>query len=244
MWTGIGEREVGDATSDSVWGAGRSADYAPGVGASGGERAGGGDLVDCRSGAGAGGRALLWSSVNTKERTMSEGLSITADTKVAALLNDYPELEEVLIGMAPPFKRLRNPILRRSVAKVASLRQAAAVGRLSVDEMVNTLRAAVGQDEVAEKVSVETASYFSSEPDWFDEGRVVARLDEREVDPDTMPLKPLLLRATKMSEGEILELTTGYLPAPGIDIMKGKGFAAWSVEDGGLIRTYFSKPIG
>lgn len=173
---------------------------------------------------------------------MAERPAITAETKVAALLDAYPELEEVLIGLAPPFKKLRNPILRRSVAKVASLRQAAAVGKLSVDEMVNTLRAAVGQELVAGEPA-EPASYFSSQPDWFDDARVVDSLDEREVDPDVMPLKPLLLRAMKMSEGEILELVTAYLPAPGIDIMKGKGFVAWSVEEGELIKTYFSKPV-
>jgi hypothetical protein len=35
---------------------------------------------------------------------------------------------------------------------------------------------------------------------------------------------------------------TAYLPAPGIDIMREKGFAVWSVERGELIKTYFSKP--
>jgi hypothetical protein len=173
---------------------------------------------------------------------MAEGLPITPDTKVAALLSHYPELEEVLIGMAPPFKRLRNPILRRSVAKVASLRQAAAVGRISVDEMVNELRAEVGQAPVSREADSEDSSYFSSQPAWFDADRVVASIDEQEVDPNVMPLKPLLLRATKMDEGEILELVTAHLPAPGIDIMKEKGFAVWSVEQGGAIKTYFSRP--
>ena len=62
---------------------------------------------------------------------MTNQLPIDESTKVAALLDSYPELEDVLIGIAPPFKKLRNPILRRSVAKVASLRQAAAVARMS-----------------------------------------------------------------------------------------------------------------
>jgi hypothetical protein len=51
----------------------------------------------------------------------ADDLSIEPSTKVAALLDRYPELEDVLIEMALPFKKLRNPILRRSVAKVASL---------------------------------------------------------------------------------------------------------------------------
>ncbi|MEO2194672.1 MAG: DUF1858 domain-containing protein [bacterium] len=45
-----------------------------------------------------------------------KNLEITPSTKVAELLAAYPELEAVLIGMAPPFKKLKNPVLRRSVA--------------------------------------------------------------------------------------------------------------------------------
>ena len=52
---------------------------------------------------------------------MSNDFPIEPVTKIAALLDHYPELEDVLIGMAPPFKKLKNPILRKSVAKVASL---------------------------------------------------------------------------------------------------------------------------
>lgn len=172
---------------------------------------------------------------------MPERPPITPDTKVAALLADYPELEEVLIAIAPPFKKLRNPILRRSVAKVASLRQAAAVGRVAVEEVVNKLRAEVGQAPISVEVSSDATSYFSSQPEWFDDGRVVASIDEQDVDPDVMPLRPLLLQATQMEEGEILELVTAHLPAPAIDIMKDKGFVAWSVDDGEQVKSYFSK---
>ena len=172
---------------------------------------------------------------------MSDALPITPETRVAALLDHYPELEETLIGMAPPFKKLRNPILRRSVAKVASLRQAAAVGRISVDEMVNTLRAAVGQTATHAAVAPDAVPYFAPEPSWFDSDLIVASIDEREVDPNVMPLKPLLLQGTALRDGEILELVTEYLPAPGIDIMRNKGFAVWSDEQGTLIKTYFTK---
>jgi hypothetical protein len=173
---------------------------------------------------------------------MSSDFPITAKTKVAALLEHHPELEDVLIEMAPPFKKLRNPVLRKSVAKVTSLRQAAAVGKISVEAMVNTLRVAVGQDPLGTEAIVDSGSYFSSQPDWFDRKMVVATLVEEELDPGVMPLNPLIRRATELAEGEILELVTDYLPAPGIDIMKGKGFLVWTEEEGKLLKTYISKP--
>ena len=58
-----------------------------------------------------------------EESTVPDSHFITSSTKVAALLEEYPELEDVLMAMAPPFKKLRNPFLRKSVAKVASLGQ-------------------------------------------------------------------------------------------------------------------------
>jgi hypothetical protein len=60
---------------------------------------------------------------------------ILPSTKVAALLERYPELEDVLIGLAPPFKKLKNPLLRKGVAKVASLKHAAAVGGMPVNDL-------------------------------------------------------------------------------------------------------------
>ncbi len=175
---------------------------------------------------------------------MSSDFPITSKTKVADLLQHYPELEDVLIGMAPPFKKLKNPILRRSVAKVTSLRQAAAVGKIPVDEMVNTLRAAVGQKPISAEGSDDAGSYFSSEPEWFDREMVVASIVEEELDPDVMPLNPLIRRATDLGEGEIIELVTTYLPAPGIDLMKKKGFMVWVVEEGEAVKSYFTKPTG
>ncbi len=49
------------------------------------------------------------------------GREITPSTTVHALLEAYPELEEVLIDIAPPFKKLRNPFLSKSVARIASV---------------------------------------------------------------------------------------------------------------------------
>ena len=60
-----------------------------------------------------------------------------------------------------------------------------------------------------------------------------------------MPLVTLNEEATRLQPGEIVELITPFIPAPGIDIMKQRGFAVWVVEDTPeLIRTYFAKPTG
>lgn len=46
-------------------------------------------------------------------------LLITPKTRVGDLLEVYPSLEPVLMDLAPVFKKLQNPVLRRTVGKVA-----------------------------------------------------------------------------------------------------------------------------
>ena len=48
---------------------------------------------------------------------------ISPKTKVGELLDNYPDLESVLMEMSPAFEKLRNPVLRKTVARVATLQQ-------------------------------------------------------------------------------------------------------------------------
>lgn len=43
---------------------------------------------------------------------MENELIITPKTKVLQLIEAYPQLEAVLIGYVPAFKKLQNPVLR------------------------------------------------------------------------------------------------------------------------------------
>jgi hypothetical protein len=120
--------------------------------------------------------------------------------------------------MAPPFKKLKNPFLRRSVVRVASLRQAAAVVRLTVSTIVNTLRSAVGHPALTIRGAASDADYFTVQPDWVDLNRVVATVDEPEDTRDgEMPLNRVIREATRLEQGDAQELITTFLPAPGID---------------------------
>ena len=143
----------------------------------------------------------------------------------------------------PRSRKLKNPFLRKGVARVASLEQAAAVAGLPVAKLINTLRAAVGQPLVPSDDTDNRAAYFSPKPDWFDAARIVASVDERASDPNKMPIAQVVQQATILKPGEILELLTHYLPAPGIDIMRSKGYRVWTCETApGAIRTFICKP--
>lgn len=67
-------------------------------------------------------------------------LDITPQTLIGDLLKNYPQLEDTLIEIAPVFRKLKNPILRKTVARVTTLKQAAVVGNVSLSTMINELR--------------------------------------------------------------------------------------------------------
>ena len=106
-------------------------------------------------------------------------LDITPTVTVHKLLEAYPELEDVLIGIAPPFKKLKNPILRRSVAKVATLRHASTVGSIPLNHLVNVLREFVGQ--LPSQEDYEDINYYTEEPEWFDPKKIVLFIDEQTI---------------------------------------------------------------
>jgi len=168
-------------------------------------------------------------------------LEITPSTKINDLLKAYPELEELLIASAPPFKKLKNPFLRRGVASVATIRHISSVGKIPLDALVNKLRSAVGQPVTDTSYSEE--EYFGEQPDWYSADKVALNIVEDELDDkNKMTLVVIHEKAKDVRDGEIIELITTFLPAPGIDIMKSKGFSAWSKEDdGGVVKTYFLK---
>ena len=168
-------------------------------------------------------------------------IEIDPSVTVHALLEAYPELEDVLIDLAPPFKKLKNPFLRKSVAKVATIKHIASVAGIPLDELIAKIREAVGQPESTE--SYEDQDYFGEQPEWFSADRVALSLDEGKLeDKDKMTLVIILKEARNVRKGEIIELVTSFLPAPGIDILKAKGYSVWTQREGDdLIKSYFLK---
>jgi hypothetical protein len=97
-------------------------------------------------------------------------MEITSRTKLFDLLKAYPELEERIISLAPPFKNLRNPVLRRTVGQLATLEKVAQMGQQDVTELVNSLRRAVGHEELGAAASSRTIvppAYSAADPDWL-----------------------------------------------------------------------------
>lgn len=161
---------------------------------------------------------------------MGDKLLITPKTKVLQLLEAYPQLESILIGMVPAFKKLQNPVLRRTVARVASLQQAAAVGNIPVQELIQRLRCEVGQELDAVEAG---SAYNTSRPAWFEGGRVAKELDARPLlAAGEQPVNQVMADFAVMAAGTIYKLSAPFLPAPLIDKGSSLGLEHWLVKEG------------
>lgn len=156
-----------------------------------------------------------------------EKLIITPKTKIFDLLEDYPQLEDILIQAAPPFKKLKNPVLRKTITKITTLSQAATIGGLKVEELINKLRTEVGQANV-ELVGDEGENYVTEKPSWFNESNVAETIDIREMlNAGEQPVHEVMSAIKKLNKTEILKVVAPFVPAPLLDKSLSMEYKHW-----------------
>ena len=168
---------------------------------------------------------------------MSDRLSggaITPETTLEELLRDYPQLEALLGELSPAVRALTSPALREAVWKTATLRQVADAARAPIGELIGRLRCAAG---------LEASEPGGDRPAWASAAAVVRTLDARSVIASGgHPLPQVMGDLATLGPGQVYELVTPFIPAPLIDIARGKGFESFtSREAPDLVRTYFAK---
>ncbi|KPL17477.1 MAG: hypothetical protein AMS26_00765 [Bacteroides sp. SM23_62] len=155
-------------------------------------------------------------------------LLITPKSKIGELLEAYPELEEVLFSLSPSFKKLKNPALRKTIGKVATLQQVARVGNLSIDSLVNELRKRAGQETLELNELYQTESV--TKPDWVKSENIKFEFDAIPViNAGENPMGIIFEYLDNLGNSEILLFKTPFFPAPILEKIKRKGFATFTL---------------
>jgi hypothetical protein len=161
-------------------------------------------------------------------------LPIDPETRLGALLDAYPGVENTLLAAAPALAELKNPVLRQTVAGLTNLEQAAAIGGIPAQELVRRLREAAGQSAPLElPVLGASLSASSAEPApaWVNE-----ELVRYEIDADQMlargehPIGPIRQWFAALKPGHIIRLTSSFRPAPLIESLRRNGASVHSEE--------------
>ncbi len=156
-------------------------------------------------------------------------LIITPKTKVLQLIETYPQLEDVLIGYVPAFKKLKNPLLRNTVARITSLQQAASIGNVNVGDLINILRKEVGQEILTE---TKDTMYNTTKPAWFGEEKIKQELDVRAMlAAGEHPVAQVMADLNVLPGDTIYKLIAPFLPAPLIDKATSLQVQHWIVKE-------------
>ena len=88
-------------------------------------------------------------------------MDLNANTRIDDLLQEYPFLMEYLVSRSPKFKLLESAVMRKTVGKVATVAQAAAIGGIDPSTLLNDIageiRKRTGTDVVAGKEGMAVA---------------------------------------------------------------------------------------
>mgnify|MGYP000963977771 FL=1 len=155
-------------------------------------------------------------------------MDINLHIKVSDLLDAYPQLEGTLLDLSPAFSKLRNPILRRTVAKVTTLQQAAKVAGVSPILLLETLRQAAGLPIDNSNESIDIENEQKDKPEWFGKMNITIRFDARPIiESGENPMQEIIRLSKELQNNQIMELTAPFKPLPIMDLLKSKGFEVW-----------------
>lgn len=166
---------------------------------------------------------------------------ITPDAKLGALLERWPGVEAALLEISPHFRALQNPVLRRTVARVATLRQVSKVSGVPLGVLIERLRAAAGLPPLA--VTEEADGGQGERPAWAADAAVTRTHDARpSIEAGEHPMAQVMANLAALREDEVYVLVTPFVPAPLLDLARDKGYLGHSVAVAeGQVRTYFHR---
>jgi hypothetical protein len=171
---------------------------------------------------------------------INKNLEITPKTLVGELVKTFPELEDKLIEISPVFQKLKNPILKRTIAKLTTLKQASVIANIPLADLINKLRRSVNQDEIN---ITEEKNIIKIKPDWVTNENIKYEYDARiDLENGIHPAAKVTKEVLQLNGEEIYLLITPFIPAPLIKILEDKSFEIYTEQQSdSLVYNYIKK---
>ena len=97
---------------------------------------------------------------------------LSASSKINDVLSEYPFIKDFLIELNPHFEALNNPVMRRTLGRVATLSKAAFIGGVEPEQLVADIAA-----EIKKKTGQEVEVEVSTQPVEDAAGEHAARIE-------------------------------------------------------------------
>ncbi len=158
---------------------------------------------------------------------------VRPEMKVSEVLERWPELLEVLVEASPAFRRLHNPLLRRTMPRLVTVAQAARIAGMPPEALVSRLNAALGVEELPMDTPPANESKLHTPPPPWLQTPVGARLDVRPIlEAGGEPFPKIMAAARTVEPGARLVLEAPFEPLPLYRVLAKQGFTAWCEQLG------------
>lgn len=172
-------------------------------------------------------------------------MTINPGTKISALLKAHPDALDTIVGIAPKFERLRNPLLRRLMAGRTTIAMAAKIGKCSVEafyEKLKPLGFEVDTDAQVEEEIPQEMPVFLQKVKPED----LRNLDVRStIAAGKDPLKDIMKAVKETPVTGALKVVNSFEPTPLIAVLEKQGYQYYvnNVDDE-TVETWFFKESG
>ncbi len=168
-------------------------------------------------------------------------MKISVDTKISAIIKENKESIEVIASLNRHFRKLKNPFLRKTLGSRVTIKEAASIGNVSTDLILEKLQK-IGFEIENTAQKTEDNKPIVVKDNKLPE-KITFELDVREqLSKGKDPMKRILKKSAKVKPGESFLLINSFEPLPIMHLLKDKGFSSRVVKpEENLVQVYFSK---
>jgi uncharacterized protein (DUF2249 family) len=153
---------------------------------------------------------------------------VAADDKVSDVLARDESLVDVFVRHAPHFEKLRNRAMRKVMARLVTVEQAARTANVPADRLVRDLNAALGLAEAPEVKAASSQPRAEEAPAHLRHPphAPVVEVDVRDdLRSGREPFSKIMAAVAALHDGEVLRLRAIFEPAPLFGVLGKRGFA-------------------
>lgn len=171
---------------------------------------------------------------------------ITKDIKISKLLAVYPQTLEVLVNFSPHFAKLKNKILRKTLASRVNVEQAASIAGVSLVLLLNELNKSINADNAVtiNEKKAEGKMNQAEKPELLkniSEDKI-QKLDVRPIiESGKDPFLEIMAKMKSLKDDEVFHLINSFEPLPLYSVMQSKGFEHWTEKDSDVFNVFFYK---
>lgn len=167
---------------------------------------------------------------------------INEQTKVSEVIEANKDSIDAIAAIAKPLKKLKNPLLRKVMARRVTLKEAAKIGGVPFEDFVKALAPLGFTYEKSEPLEQEREEPI---PDWLQAlpQEKINRFDVRKIlENGEDPLKAIMTEFKKVPLGEALCIIVNFEPIPLITRLGRKNIKTFTKHtEAEVFETYFYK---